>query len=149
MQAQLADAYLARVAGVLPAPAPSGGRLAPVQPSRTHEPARSSAQNEPVESIRIPLSGGNLRNGHFSLRSAWHVLLADSIGGGNRDAAGRPITVAFEPGGVVETDIAGDNMILRERSAISAFFDRSGAREGDEVVLHRTGDRVSLLRTIA
>jgi hypothetical protein len=94
-----------------------------------------------LNGIRIPLSGGNLRNGHFSLREARHVLPADSIGGGNRDAAGKPITVAFDPGDVVETDVAGDKMILRERGAIRAFFERTGAREGDDVILHRTGDR--------
>jgi len=47
----------------------------------------------------------------------------------------------FQPGSLIETDIAGDKMILRERGAIHAFFTAAGAQEGDAVVLRRVGDR--------
>lgn len=69
-------------------------------------------ETEVPTGIRIPLSGGNLRNGHFSLRSARHLLPSDSIGGSSRAEVGRPVHVTFRAGIAVETDTAGDKMIL-------------------------------------
>ena len=94
-------------------------------------PAKMGAQNQTVEWVYIPLSGGNIRNGHFSLRSAERLLPSDCIGGSNKAQAGQNIRVRFEPGTLVETDIAGDKMILRTRGQVRDFYDRTGAKEGD------------------
>lgn len=150
VQAQVDGALAGATAPSRAEPSPRGRDVEPVQAPRSLPAAQLAGTAAPVAGIRIPLSGGNVRNGHFSLRSARHILPADSLGGGNRDSAGTPITVAFTPGSVIETDIAGDKMILRERGAIRAFFDRTGAQEGDEVVLRRSGERafsVSLARS--
>jgi hypothetical protein len=100
--------------------------------------------------IRIPLTGGNIRNGHFYLRPAQHLIPRDAIGGSNRSTAGRPITVAFSTGEVVETDVDGEKMIFRARGPTRSFISQTQAREGDEVVLRKRGDRdfhVSLARS--
>lgn len=75
----------------------------------------------------------------------------DSIGGSSRAEAGPPVlvTFTFTLGITVETDIAGDKMILRERGAVREFYRQTGAHEGDEILLQQSGDRsfdVSLLR---
>lgn len=94
-----------------------------------------------VEGIRIPLTGGNIRNGHFYLRAAQHLIPRDAIGGSNRSAAARPITVAFSTGEIVETDVDGEKMIFRARGPVRSFIDQTRAREGDEVIVRRRGDR--------
>lgn len=92
-------------------------------------------------SISIPLTGGNIRNGHFYLRGALDTLPADSIGGANKAASGRPVTLTFVPGETIDTDVDGTKMIFRSRSSVSRFFELSGACEGDTVLLEQTGQR--------
>lgn len=150
VQAQLRDVAARHVTSVAEASRPAGRKIEPVRPAAAESASHTPALCTVTNGIRIPLSGGNLRNGHFSLRAARHILPEDSIGGGNRGEAGKPIIVSFQPGSPVETDIAGDKMILRERGAIRAFFVATGAQEGDAVVLRRTADRtfsVSLTRS--
>lgn len=109
-----------------------------------HAPAPSAlARPEASDSggIRIELTAGNITHKHFYWRAVRHLLPADAIGGSNEALAGVPITVAFAQGDVVESDIAGDKMILRDRAAVRRFFEREDAREGDSVVLRRTGER--------
>jgi hypothetical protein len=101
------------------------------------------------EGIRIPLTGGNIRNGHFYLRAAQHLIPRDAIGGSNRSSPGRPITVRFSTGELAETDVDGEKMIFRARGPVRSFINQAGAREGDEVLIRRQGDRdfhVSLAR---
>lgn len=134
----------ARIAGRTAAPAVAAASPAAEQ-VRTARTARTALSSPPLADdlagIRIPLSGGNLRNGHFSLRPARHLLPADSIGGSSKAEAGRPVQVTFTPGFTVGTDIAGDKMILRERGAVRDFYQRTGAEEGDAILLRRTGER--------
>lgn len=88
------------------------------------------------------LTGGNIRNGHINLRPCRDLFPADAFGGGNRSQASpHPITVTFDPGRTVETDIAGDKILLRERGAVRDFFERTGAQEGDCVRIERFGPR--------
>lgn len=97
----------------------------------------------------IPLTDGNLRNGHFYLRLAERLLPADCIGGPNKATAGAPIHVRFDPGMAIDTDVAGDKMILRERGAVRDFFERTGASVGDFARFARVADRsfrVTLVR---
>ena len=92
-------------------------------------------------SVYIPLTGGNIRNGHFYLRGALDTLPADSIGGANKTSSGRSVNVTFVPGGSVDTDVDGTKMIFRSRSLVSRFFKLSGACEGDTIILEQTGQR--------
>jgi hypothetical protein len=112
--------------------------MKPSQPARgvkETKPPLPAPRMEPsgkiVEWVDIPLSGGNIRNGHFYLRSAERLLPSDCIGGSNKAQAGQNIRVRFEPGMSVETDIAGDKMILRTRGQVRDFYERAGAKEGD------------------
>ncbi|WP_052208952.1 ASCH domain-containing protein [Croceibacterium mercuriale] len=153
VQERIAAGGMIAAGGAAPrpmAPRPHTVHPAP-QPVRVLSPATAAVTSSQIvpTGIRIPLSGGNLRNGHFSLRPARHLLPLDSIGGSSRAEAGRPVLVIFTPGITVETDIAGDKMILRERGAVRDFYRQMDAAEGDEILLQQTGDRsfgVSLLR---
>ena len=96
------------------------------------------APGEKRGEVTVRLTAGAIRNGNLSVRAALHLLPDSVIGGSSRDtgAAGR-LTVVFEPGETVETDVAGDKMLLRCRGAVSDFFARSGAAPDDHVCLHR------------
>jgi hypothetical protein len=109
--------------------------------SRSKAVGEAAASGEDSPWVDICLTDGNLRNNHFYLRSAEAILPTDCIGGSNRKALGKPIRVTFNPGMSIECDVAGDKMILRERSAIRDFFERSGAQAGGMVRLTRIGSR--------
>jgi hypothetical protein len=95
---------------------------------------------------RITLTGGNIRRYHFYLRHCRSLIPPGAIGGKNKSDLGQPITVRFEPGQTIETDVAGDKMIFRNRGAVRDFLENSAAAEGDVVVVERTGDRVLEVR---
>lgn len=113
-------------------------------------PARAlPVRGEPASAI-VQLTGGNIRNGHIYLRRARHLLPDDVIGGPNAEAAApSQLIVTFEPGPTITTDVAGDKMILRQRGPVREFFADAAAREGDDVIIERTGPyslRIALLR---
>jgi hypothetical protein len=87
----------------------------------------------------VELTDGNVRNHHIYLREiSW--LPPSVIGGTNAgDPADEELTVSFVPGRTVQTDIAGDKMIFRERSAVKDFFERVGAAGGTRIVVELTG----------
>ncbi len=131
-------------------------------PGRIEKPAadetsRSTAVRSTVAAVadgagavRIRLTGGNVRNFHIYLRSAAHLLPAAAIGGRNAgEAAREQMTVVFDPGPTVQTDIDGEKMIFRARGAVRDFFIRSGAQEGDEVLIHRTSPLDLHVRLVA
>ena len=103
-------------------------------------PSKADPLKTLATSVDIPLSGGNIRNGHFYLRRAVHLLPHDCIGGSSKAQAAKNIHVNFDPGTTVETDIAGDKMILRSRSQVRDFFERTGAKEGDYLRLSRIAE---------
>lgn len=110
----------------------------PERPRNTQALPTFSANGE----VHITLTEGNLRNGHFYLRSAERLLPSAAIGGSNKEQIAKvTVHLRFHPGGQVDTDIAGDKMIFRARSAVRDFFERSGAKAGDLVVLRRVGER--------
>ncbi len=86
-------------------------------------------------SIRIPLTDANVRYAHFYLRSWRHRIPSPAIGGSNRKQAGEAIRITFQHGQSVDTDIDGSKMILRNRAAVRQFFDASGAKGGDTVLI--------------
>ncbi|MEY9983422.1 hypothetical protein ABH995_002759 [Bradyrhizobium yuanmingense] len=92
-------------------------------------------------SRRVELTSGNLRHGHVYLRSIIDFFPSDAIGGSNKSGiAAKNLRVTFDPGGTIETDIAGDKGILRARGEIlRRFFEDSGASPGDTVEIIRTG----------
>jgi hypothetical protein len=100
----------------------------------------------------IPLTAGNIKNNHFYLRSILSFFPDAAIGGSDASQASRELlTIVYRPGppGPSRTDIAGPNRasrekrsshyFFRERTPIREFFARSGAEEGDEVVIERKG----------
>ncbi|MCG3168778.1 MAG: hypothetical protein CALGDGBN_00285 [Pseudomonadales bacterium] len=102
-------------------------------------PGRSGETATAESWIDIPLTEGNIRNGHFYLRAAERLLPPDCIGGTNRHGeAAKLLHVRFAPGGMVQTDVAGDKMILRSRAPVRDFFALSGAKPGDHVRFART-----------
>lgn len=136
----------------VPAPAPKAVPVATPKPAVIAVepvPAVSAVKAEPLRSpstqtiawVDIPITDGNLRNHHFYLRTASRLLPADSIGGKNKQELGKAIRVRFEPGRVLDCDIAGDKMILRSRAETRDFFERSGAVAGDCVRFSRVGPR--------
>jgi hypothetical protein len=99
------------------------------------------SERQAHETAEVVLTGGNIRNGHIYLRGVSSMLPADVIGGPNASTkAPRRLTVSFEPGETVETDVAGDKMIFRARGPVSDFFRLSGAKEDDAVLIERTSD---------
>lgn len=139
-----------------PAPASSKAITNSTRPNETAKASTEQNKGLPAsadvsfdEWVDIPLTDGNIRNGHFYLRTAIRLLPADCIGGSNKSQLANNIRVKFSPGMLVETDIAGDKMILRSRSQIRDFFDRTGASAGDVVRFGRRGDHdfvVTLVR---
>lgn len=109
-------------------PAPTGRRA----PS-------STSPASPVDSDdarRIFLTGGNLRNNHIYL--PLDFFPADAIGGSSKATeARRKITVTFDLGATIETDIDGTKRILRTRGAVGDFLARAGAEPGAVVVISR------------
>lgn len=112
--------------------------------AQTSQPPATPPKLEPYRPVMewadIHLSGGNIRNGHFSLRAAERLLPSDCIGGSSKAQAATNIRVRFEPGMLVESDIAGDKMILRSRAQTRDFFIRTGAKAGDCVRFGRVGN---------
>ncbi|RWM04333.1 MAG: hypothetical protein EOR68_03765 [Mesorhizobium sp.] len=97
-------------------------------------PAESRSSTRPiVAGHAITLTDGAIRNGNLSLNFIRHLIPAGGVGGTNKGDLGRPFIVCFDPGGVHETDVAGDKMLLRCRGAVRHFFSQAGAQEGDIV----------------
>ena len=89
--------------------------------------------------VYVPLTGGNIRNSHIHLSSVIQFFPEDAIGGRNKtEVATKTIRVTFSPGSTIDTDIDGTKKLLRARGAITDFFARSGAMEGDMVRIYRT-----------
>lgn len=90
---------------------------------------------------RVPLTEGNVRNGHFYLRECRDLLPTDCIGGGSKAELRRSVTVQFEPGPTVDTDVDGTKMLFRNRRAQREFLEASAAEAGDIVILERLDAR--------
>lgn len=96
----------------------------------------------PENVCRVSLTGGNIRNNHFYLRSCSVLIPEGGVGGSNSSDQGVPFTVVFSPGQTIETDVDGAKMIFRARQPVREFFERSGAQEGDQVLIERGGERL-------
>jgi hypothetical protein len=101
--------------------------------------------------VLVPITGGNIRNGHIHLRHVPDGFFPAAIYGGSNKAAAakQSVKVKYNPGPTVVTDIAGDKLLFRDRAGPRAFFDASGAKEGDKAQIERRLDGsyvVSLVR---
>lgn len=93
-----------------------------------------------TNAVVVRLTQGNIKNHHIYLRQLRHLLPQDAIGGSNTvQAAPKRLTVVFNPGPTVETDVCGEKFIFRDRGATRAFLTASGAQAGSEVRIVRTG----------
>lgn len=104
-------------------------------------PASGRAKNASAGATReVSVTGGNIRNGHIYL--PLDFFPDDAIGGSNKaSAAPGEITVVFQPGMTVQTDIDRTKRILRDRAAVPDFFLRANIVEGDQVRITRTPQR--------
>jgi len=93
----------------------------------------------------ITLTNPKVKSKHIYITNARHLLPNDVYGGSKiTDPAPRLLTVTFEPGQTVQTDIPTDartgrpRNFLRERGAIRDFLERIGAQVRDEILITRT-----------
>lgn len=90
---------------------------------------------------RIPLLQDSIDNHYLRLRTCKTLIPEGGLGGSSKSDPGRPFRVHFEPGSSIDTDVAGDKMILRNRKAVREFFETAAAEPGDVVVIESSGDR--------
>lgn len=102
------------------------------------------ASANPNEVI-VTLTNANVKSKHIYITAARHLMPRDVVGGSRKtDLASRLLTVVFEPGQTVQTDIPSDaktgspRNFFRERAAVADFLERIGAQAGDEVRIRRT-----------
>ena len=111
--------------------------------------AEDSSRTDTVGGIagdvcRVPITEGNIKNGHVYLRSVLSFFPEDIIGGTHKgEQARRSVVLKFKGGKTVETDIAGPDRDGKAakyifRARFGAFFEKSAAEPGDEVVFRRT-----------
>jgi len=90
------------------------------------------------ECVDIRLSDENIRENQFYRSAADRLISAESISDPNTETlAAKTVRVRFDPGSLLETDIADVKAILRSRTQVGDFFARSGAQPGDSVRLCR------------
>lgn len=115
----------------LPEALPSGGPV---------DQKIESPQNEVVwrrigESV---LTQGNIDHNHIYLRDFFDQFPRDAVGGSNKEQkAARYISVVWEGGPLVVTDLDGSKKFFRARGWIRAFFRHNAARPGDKVVVEQ------------
>jgi hypothetical protein len=116
----------------------SSNGVSPPPASPPHPAAPSPGKITASGSAReVAVTGGNIRNGHIYL--PLDFFPEDAIGGSNKaSAAPREITVVFQPGTTIQTDIDRTKHILRNRGAVSDFFVRANIVEGDKVRITRS-----------
>jgi len=141
------DAQLGAPVSLPVATAPVVDTAVPSTPRRTQPAAVEPASGR--DHVHIRLTDGAIRNHNLSVRQALHLIPDDAIGGGSRAFLAKgAITVVFDPGTAVETDVAGDKLLLRCRGEVGDFFTRAGAVDGDLVEFRRISPRGFRVRLI-
>ncbi|MDL2398454.1 ASCH domain-containing protein [Rhizobium mayense] len=96
------------------------------------------------------LTQGNIDHNHIYLREFFDRFPKDTIGGSNKaEKASREITVAWEGGQEILTDLDGSKKLFRARGWIGTFFTLNNARAGNRVLVEEGAPykyRISLLR---
>jgi predicted restriction endonuclease len=98
--------------------------------------------------VRILITGGNLRNGHFYLPKNFNFLPSDTWGGANTLGSASKVSLNFEgTRESIETDIDGSKKIFRNaRGQTRRFFDHHSITENDSITLLRTAERAFVVR---
>ena len=115
---------IAELAEPLPAPAMSleanGTQLAPVW-------------RQIGESV---LTQGNINHSHIYLREFFDRFPKDAVGGSNKsESASREISIMWDGGPLVITDLDGSKKFFRARGWIGSFFSHNAAKPGDCVLV--------------
>lgn len=94
------------------------------------------------------LTQGNIDNNHIYLRPFFDRFPADVVGGSNKsDRAKRDVTVLWEGGDPVVTDLDGAKKLFRARGWTGAFFKLNRATAGDRVVVEEIAPYTYRVRT--
>lgn len=98
--------------------------------------------------VRIHITGGNLRNGHFYLPKDFNFLPSDTWGGANSLGSASKVSLSFEgTRESIETDIDGTKKIFRHaRGQTRRFFNHHQVTENDSITLLRTAQRTFVVR---
>lgn len=93
-----------------------------------------------MQYVVIELTQGNINNSHLYLSGVIDFFPRESIGGPNEEWEA-PLKLEVHSGvdRAVITDIAGDKKIFRKRAWVKEFFEAHALREGDKVIIERTG----------
>ncbi|WP_273786544.1 ASCH domain-containing protein [Brucella intermedia] len=84
------------------------------------------------------LTQGNIDHNHIYLRQFFDRFPKDVVGGPNRAArASRDISITWDGGPLVITDLDGSKKLFRARGWIGSFFRYNNARAGDCVVVEQ------------
>jgi hypothetical protein len=88
---------------------------------------------------QIQVTEGNIKNNHFYLRGHIHRFPSDLLGGSNKSGQAAK-TAVIDWGGVSPAmcDIDGEKQLFRGRSWVRQFFEATGARPGDSVLVQET-----------
>lgn len=82
------------------------------------------------------LTQGNIDHNHIYLREFFDRFPRDAVGGSNKAArASRHISIMWEGGPLVVTDLDGSKGLFRARGWIGYFFRYNRARAGDRVIV--------------
>lgn len=82
------------------------------------------------------LTQGNIDHNHIYLRDFFDRFPRDAVGGSNKEQkAARDISVVWEGGPLVVTDLDGSKKFFRARGWIGAFFRHYAAKPGYKVVV--------------
>jgi hypothetical protein len=95
-----------------------------------------------------PVTAGALKNNYVRFTKFLDAFPKDLIGTGDKEAP-RKALLDCGGGAPVSTDIDGEKKFFRDRSWQRSFFERNGARPGDQVVVEELAPysyRVTLRR---
>lgn len=110
-----------------------------VEPRVRKDEAAHSESSEGALIAQAQLTEGNIKNNHFYLRGFVHRFPSDLLGGSNKDSkASKEATIDWGGPGPAISDIDSQKQFFRARGWIKQFFDATGARAGDWVLVEET-----------
>jgi len=107
----------------------------PVVGLEADDPQQEPAWRQIGESI---LTQGNIDHNHIYLREFFDRFPKGAVGGSNKAvSASREISITWDGGPLVITDLDGSKKFFRARGWIGSFFRHNAARPGDRVLSKR------------
>lgn len=89
----------------------------------------------------VELTQGNINNNHLYLSKVMALFPDRSVGGTSKvEAAPQMLELTIGFGEPIETDIAGDKKIFRQRRWVGDFFKRYDLKAGDKVVIAKVSE---------